>query len=78
MTGFGNGGYALFGRRPASTAPGRIRVLSNGQILAVGGIGCATNVNPNAPDVGVLHAAARPILGERRAGCIVRDRTVAS
>ena len=49
VAGFGNGGYALFSDVPIATAPGRVRVLSDGRILAAGGIGCAANVNPNDP-----------------------------
>ena len=49
VTGFGSGGYALFGDVQIATAPGRVRVLSDGRIFAAGGVGCATNFNPNAP-----------------------------
>src|SRR6185369_2763562 len=39
---FGTGGYALVSEDPTSTTPGRIRVLSDGRIMAAEGIGCAS------------------------------------
>jgi uncharacterized delta-60 repeat protein len=52
VTGFGTGGFALFTGAQIATVPGRIRVLGDGRILAVGGVGCADNINPNNPPAG--------------------------
>ena len=61
VAGFGTGGYALFGDVQIPAAPSRLRVYSDGRILAVGGVGCADNINPNNTCSRVLHAAARTV-----------------
>ena len=48
VTGFGTGGYALFSDDPKSDVPGRVRVRSDGRILAAGGIGCVVAVPADA------------------------------
>ena len=59
VTGFGNGGYALFGDVQIATTPGRVRVLSNGQIFAREAWAVRpTSIQPLRRRV--LHAAARP------------------
>ena len=52
LAAFGSGGYALFGDEQIPSSPARVRIRSNGTIVAVGGTACATNVNPAEPSGG--------------------------
>ena len=59
VTAFGNGGYALFNEVQIPTTPGRVAVLSDGRMLAAGGIGCAALVpsDPVSPSYCTLQLA---------------------
>ena len=76
VAGFGTGGYALFGDVQIPAAPSRMRVYLDGRILAVGGVGCADNINPDDTAAGSAHCSSHDTC--RRARRILRSgRTVA-